>query len=82
MRSLQVVKHIYTFAEVDGSRLAATADRDGANLPGSPKLWRRLEKLDVDEIIGSSAITAMGSAEEILRDVRDSGLYLTASRPA
>ncbi|MCJ2061012.1 hypothetical protein MKL09_31395 [Methylobacterium sp. J-048] len=74
------MKHIYTFAEVDGSRLAATADRDGANLPGSPQLWRRLDKLDVEEMIGSSGITAMGNAEEILRDVRDHGLYLTPSQ--
>ncbi|MCJ2093102.1 hypothetical protein MKK67_11415 [Methylobacterium sp. J-072] len=74
------MKHIYTFAEVDGSRLAATADRDGANLPGSPQLWRRLDKLDVEEMIGSSGITTMGNAEEILRDVQDHGLYLTPSQ--
>ncbi|TXM97800.1 hypothetical protein FV242_30595 [Methylobacterium sp. WL64] len=75
------MKHIYTFAEVDGSRLAATADRDGANLPGGPKLWRRLDKLDVEEMVSNSGITAMGNAEEILSDVRDHGLYLTASQP-
>ena len=82
MWSPLAVKHIYTFAEVDGSRLAATADRDGANLPGSPQLWRRLDKLDVEEMAGSSGIVDMGNAEEILRDVREHGLYLTPSRPA
>lgn len=82
MRSPLAVKHIYTFEEVDGSRLAATADRDGANLPGGSKLWKRLAKFVVAEMDDSSGITAMGNAEEILRDVRDHGLYLTASRPA
>ncbi|WP_267428672.1 hypothetical protein [Methylobacterium sp. GC_Met_2] len=76
------MKHIYTFAEVEGSRLAATADRDGANLPGGHKLWQRLDKIDVEEMVDSSGIIAMGNAEEILRDVQDHGLYLTASRPA
>ncbi|MCJ2139478.1 hypothetical protein [Methylobacterium sp. E-066] len=76
------MKHIYTFAEVDGSRLAATTDRDGANLPGSPQLWRRLDKLDIEEMASNPGIAAMGNAEEILGDVREHGLYLTASRPA
>ena len=76
------MKHIYTFAEVDGSRLAATADRDGANLPGSPQLWRRLDKLEIEEMASNPGIAAMGNAKEILRDVREHGLYLTASRPA
>ena len=75
------MKHIYTFAEVEGSRLAGTADRDGANLPGGPGLCTRLDKFAVDGMVDSSGITAMGNAEEILRDVRDHGLYLTASRP-
>ena len=72
--------HIYTFAEIDGTRLAATADRDGANLPGGPSGWRRLAKMDTDGMSTTSGIVGLGNAAEILIDIREKGLFLTAAK--
>ncbi|MCJ2078879.1 hypothetical protein MKK68_25125 [Methylobacterium sp. E-016] len=74
--------HIYTFAEIDGTRLAATADRDGANLPGGPSGWRRLAKMDTDAMDTTSGIVGLGNAAEILTDIRERGLFLTAAKDA
>ncbi|MCJ2105689.1 hypothetical protein MKK70_09950 [Methylobacterium sp. E-041] len=56
--------HVYTFAEIDGTRLAATADRDGANLPGGPSGWRRLAKMDANEMDTMSGIVGLGNAAD------------------
>ncbi|TXN71461.1 hypothetical protein [Methylobacterium sp. WL6] len=74
--------HVYTFAEIDGTRLAATADRDGANLPGGPSGWRRLAKMDANEMDTMSGIVGLGNAAEILTDIRERGLFLTAAKDA
>ena len=74
--------HIYTFAEIDGTRLAATADRDGANLPGGPSGWRRLAKMETDAMDTTSGIVGLGNAAEILTDIREEGLFLTAAKDA
>ncbi|MCJ2111204.1 hypothetical protein MKK64_08370 [Methylobacterium sp. E-025] len=74
--------HVYTFAEIDGTRLAATADRDGANLPGGASGWRRLAKMDANEMDTMSGIVGLGNAAEILTDIRERGLFLTAAKDA
>lgn len=74
--------HVYVFSEINGTRLAATADRDGANLPGGPSGWRRMAKMDTDGIDTTAGIDGLGNAVEILTDIRERGLFLTAAERA